>query len=158
MKRLFAFCLSVVLLLSVSFAESLVANEPEELSEHKFISLNDEGLPISALLNLIGCGVTSYSGPNQTGEPVFDEAAHEFLLKYQQINDLSLSGCFDVETICCAIGIEDGDLRLVWLPMHGGQRYHRKESCSKMIEPRQIPLCAAEFLEYTPCGICCRNF
>lgn len=43
---------------------------------------------------------------------------------------------------------------LVWVPVNGGERYHRKPSCSKMIDPYQIPMEEAKSRGYTACGKC----
>lgn len=43
---------------------------------------------------------------------------------------------------------------LVWVPVNGGDKYHRKASCSNMIDPVQIPRSDAKARNYQPCGRC----
>ena len=42
----------------------------------------------------------------------------------------------------------------VWMPIYGGEKYHQKEDCSNMVTPRYVPVQAALFLGFTPCGRC----
>ena len=43
---------------------------------------------------------------------------------------------------------------LVWVPVHGGTKYHSKSSCSNMEDPCQIPLDDAKLRGYTACKRC----
>lgn len=43
---------------------------------------------------------------------------------------------------------------LVWVPVNGGERYHTKSTCSKMIDPIQVTKENAIANGYTPCGKC----
>ncbi len=43
---------------------------------------------------------------------------------------------------------------LVWIPTHGGEKYHSKSSCSKMIDPIQVTKSEAISQGYEPCGRC----
>lgn len=45
---------------------------------------------------------------------------------------------------------------LVWIPTHGGKRYHNNSSCSGMINPRRVDLGEAKALGFTACGRCYR--
>jgi len=66
-------------------------------------------------------------------------------------------GVLDAETLFWLMNIAPksaGDEKIVWVPMHGGRKYHSKETCSGMIEPRQMPVLCAEWLELTPCARC----
>ena len=43
---------------------------------------------------------------------------------------------------------------MVWIPINGGKKYHRKSSCSNMIDPMQVTREQAEANGFTPCGRC----
>lgn len=43
---------------------------------------------------------------------------------------------------------------LVWVPTNGGTKYHRKSSCSKMINPIQVSIETAKANGYTACKRC----
>ena len=43
---------------------------------------------------------------------------------------------------------------LVWVPVHGGTKYHRTPTCSNMIDPIQVSIETATANGYTPCGRC----
>lgn len=47
-----------------------------------------------------------------------------------------------------------GDGTLVWIPTHGGRKYHAKESCSGMIDPVQVTIGEAQRMGFEPCGRC----
>ena len=44
--------------------------------------------------------------------------------------------------------------QLVWIPTHGGIKYHKNNACSNMIDPDQVTLCQAEQKGFTPCKHC----
>jgi len=150
MKRLISCLLPILLIFSFACAE------PEQ--EYKYISLGDSGFPIADLLHLIGCDYVFYNGSDGLGEPVLEESAVECLQIFQDESGLEPTGVFDAETIILATAIADADPNdLVWIPMHGGQKYHRKEDCSNMIEPRQMPKACAAHFGFSPCGKCARK-
>lgn len=43
---------------------------------------------------------------------------------------------------------------MVWIPTHGGTKYHSKATCSGMEDPEQVTLEEAQALGFTPCGRC----
>ena len=47
-----------------------------------------------------------------------------------------------------------GDATLVWIPIHGGSKYHKDKTCRQMIDPVQVTISEAERLGYGPCGVC----
>lgn len=44
--------------------------------------------------------------------------------------------------------------KMVWIPTHGGKKYHRASDCSGMRDPEQVTLEEAENMGYDPCGKC----
>lgn len=51
-------------------------------------------------------------------------------------------------------GVDDSSEQQVWIPSHGGTKYHSKASCSSMIDPVQITLKEAQERGYEACGRC----
>lgn len=89
-------------------------------------------------------------------EAQFHDGALKALLAYQQKNNLKPSGMFDPATLRCILGLTEpdyGDL-LVWIPMHGGIKFHKSPTCCKMYEPRQMPVDCAKALDFSNCGKC----
>lgn len=159
MKKFISILLFVTLIFAAAFAEVIDTDSVyESESTPKYISLGDVGYPIGKLLEMIGCGSIFYTGPDNTGEPVFENTAHEYLMEYQLEHGLSQSGCFDEET-ALYVTADSGLIikELVWIPMHGGYKYHDTEDCSSMSEPREIPKSAAIALEFSYCKHCWRH-
>lgn len=44
----------------------------------------------------------------------------------------------------------------VWIPQHGGTKYHRTKTCSNMKGPRKVTVQKAKSLGFTPCKRCYR--
>lgn len=43
---------------------------------------------------------------------------------------------------------------MVWIPTHGGTKYHSRAGCSNMIDPAQVPISQAIARGFGPCGRC----
>lgn len=43
---------------------------------------------------------------------------------------------------------------MVWIPTKGGKKYHKKESCSGMIDPLYVTISEAKRQGFDPCGRC----
>ena len=43
---------------------------------------------------------------------------------------------------------------IVWVPINGGTKYHKKSTCSNMKSPQQVTLSEAKRLGFKPCGRC----
>ena len=126
----------------------------EDPSDHKYISEGDVGYPIEKLLLRIGYMDIPYTN-SKDPEPYMDEAAQAALIHFQDNSGLMATGIFDPDTICLVTGCSvDNSNDLVWIPMHGGRKYHKYEGCSKMIEPREVPAECAIVLDFGPCGRC----
>lgn len=46
------------------------------------------------------------------------------------------------------------DTHHVWIPVHGGKKYHREEDCSQMIDPRPTTITRAKEIGFTACKRC----
>ena len=146
MKTLFRviFCL----LLAVIVATAAIAEE-----EYSYIRFGDYGFPLQQLFSAIGYSDVKYT---ENEEAIFDEQVLEYLESYQMEAGLSISGVFDCETMRRALNVDgySSELEIVWIPMHGGKKYHGNQDCSSMYEPRQIPLKCAEVLGFDFCKRC----
>lgn len=123
--------------------------------EPSYIRLGDTGYPLERLCSYIGADVEFVKVSDRI-EPVFNEGVLETLLAYQKENDLELTGEFDPDTLRCILNSyepECGTL-LVWLPMHGGVKYHDDPERCNMLESRQMPVDCAIWFDYTSCGRC----
>ena len=49
---------------------------------------------------------------------------------------------------------EETGKNLVWVPVNGGKKYHKKSSCSNMKDPMQVTKETAIENGYGPCGKC----
>ena len=47
-----------------------------------------------------------------------------------------------------------GNQTLVWIPTHGGSKYHSRSSCSQMVDPLQVTVDEAIAQGFTPCKRC----
>lgn len=59
-------------------------------------------------------------------------------------------------TVTVPTASETGE-NLVWVPVNGGTKYHKRSSCSKMKDPIQVTVETATANGYTPCKRCYKN-
>lgn len=64
------------------------------------------------------------------------------------------SGGTDSNTSQVGTDTRSTNSQMVWIPIHGGQKFHSKSSCSGMIDPQQVTRSQAESLGFTPCKKC----
>lgn len=148
MKRFACFLLSCMLLLC-----SICLAEPEDIA---YIAYGDYGRPLKILFEAIDAG--DYF-TNSDSDPVFDDYVWEQLLIFQNENGLTETGVFDSETLYYIFDLEydayaPETKNLVWIPLHGGVKYHSRSNCTNMLEPRQIPVECAVLLEFDACKRC----
>lgn len=95
----------------------------------------------------------------KTNAPLFGDRTLAALLDWQSANGLEPTGEFDPETLIMLLGVSQYDADnniIVWIPMHGGIKYHREAKCSNMNEPRQMPLSCADKMGFSYCRKCYR--
>jgi len=142
------FCV-VCLLNSHSLAVRAKANEPEI----KSIQMGDTGRVVAMLQERLS---VNEKDPVQD-EALFGEETLHALLAYQEWNLLEATGTFDDATLMLLLDVSadaEGVDRIVWVPMHGGKKYHTSHECSNMFEPRQMSLANAAALDFTACKKC----
>ena len=89
--------------------------------------------------------------------PIFGDSTLLAVESFQCDYGLPVTGEFDPETLCALMGVYIDayeDYYLVWIPMHGGTRYHCDDECSNMDGPRLVPWECADLLGFTPCKRC----
>ena len=143
MKRLFC-----GLMICVMLASAALAKKKEEYS---FVRYGDSGSTVGALAVLAGCSAWEIAA-----DAVFDDYILFQLIQFQEAHGLVVSGCFDLDTMALIFDISDDadDIDLVWIPMNGGTKYHKDQSCSKMIDPRQLAKDSAKALGFAACRRC----
>ena len=157
MKKIASLLFAVYFFCSASLAFALTGI-PEEAKEvlnsgTTFIHYGDFGLPIAELQFFLGI---SYVNDDIDTEPHFDSTTFDAVLDYQAENGLVQTGCFDPETLRLLLFVPESayEEEIVWIPMHGGSKLHKSETCSGMDEPRQMPLDCADRLGFNPCKKC----
>ena len=120
---------------------------------YSYIQVGDYGYPIQQLFSAIGYSEAKYT---ESAEAIFDESASEYLRTYQRNEGLEASGSFDFDTISHILHGSNylpGE-EIVWIPMHGGKKYHKNPECSSMYEPNQVPVACADSLGFSFCKRC----
>ena len=142
MKYILSLFLACILLFSWAIAEQ---------SEYRWVCYGDEAKAVGILAAIIG-----YNGGEVAEDVLFDDGIYNCLVAFQEENGLEASGCFDFETLCYIFDIlpDTSDANIVWIPMNGGKKYHDKDTCSNMIEPRQVPKGCVQALELDACKKC----
>lgn len=146
--RIFAALLALCLLFSAALAEGYAAPN--------YISAEDYGEPLRVLQDYLG--VTEIDPVRK--QPCFGEQTLAALEQFQYEYGLEATYEFDAETLYTLLGLPAMDEYsdpLVWIPMHGGERYHINPLCSLMLDPQQMPESCASALEYLPCSKCCNE-
>lgn len=146
-KFLIAALIAALLLCCTALANSVPAYMPD------YISYGDSGDPLNYLQELLG---VDENDPVYR-EPIFGDETYQALAQFQYEYDLAATCEFDAETLYTLLGFDLRDLAndfLVWIPMHGGARYHSIPSCSSMIYPQQMPEACAYYLGFSACGTC----
>lgn len=139
MKRVLIFLFTALLMFSLAFAEEAPA----------YIRYDDTGDPIGWLQTCMGMTETL----NNT--PWFGEKTLRVLESFQEKHGLECSEEFTPETLYAMLNLSPApSAELVWIPMHGGIKYHANFWCSGMIEPRQIPIDCARYFEFDCCERC----
>lgn len=58
------------------------------------------------------------------------------------------------EGLCVFCSVSEADTVMVWIPMHGGEKYHSNEDCSNMKEPSYVSKVYAESNGFDACKRC----
>ena len=144
--RLFALVLALVLLCSAAHAANYIAPN--------YISAEDYGEPLRILQDYLGVTEIDY----YSQEPWFGELTLSALEQFQYDCGLEMTYEFDSATLYTLLGLpmlDEYSDPLVWIPMHGGTRYHLNPDCSMMVDPQQMPESCAYALEFDACLRCC---
>lgn len=149
----------VILLLLLLTPAIYAQGSADDLSA--YLQYGDSAKCISILADaLVSLGYKSAVGALNED---FDEGLESAVIDFQTDYDLSVHGALDPDTIhyiFVSVGFEDllnyessGD-ETVWIPIHGGKKYHSKSTCSNMITPCLVYEVDAPLLDFGPCGKC----
>jgi peptidoglycan hydrolase-like protein with peptidoglycan-binding domain len=84
----------------------------------------------------------------------YDEKTKEAVRAFQVRNDLPADGIAGEDTLSLLFSEKARQQVWVWIPTHGGTKYHGSSGCSKMIDPIRITLEEAHKRGYDACGRC----
>lgn len=142
---LFAVCLANAHCLAAAPADVLE-------SEYTYIQHGDTGRVLAMLQERL-----SIDEKDASEEALFGGETLSALLAYQRDHVLEETGSFDDATLMLLLGVSadaEGIDSVIWVPMHGGKKYHDTYECSGMVEPRQMSIANAKALGFTACKKC----
>lgn len=152
-RIIIAMVLAFLMLVSC-FAASETENAP-------ILRENDEGPAVNAVIQLL-----KEQGwlTEKHAAGVFDGDVTRAVCAFQGTNALEITGMLDDETLTLLIWgflpeelneiLPESRAEFVWLPTHGGQKFHTSQTCSGMIEPRMASARNAIALGVSPCKKC----
>ena len=122
-----------------------------------FVSYGDTGDVVGDLQDIIGVSESYYDEYTRRYIPHFSTRTRTALRAIQKEYGLTVNGRFDDETMYLILDLpyqtaeNDPD---VWIPMHGGTRYHWLPNCSGIYDAREMPMSCAAALGFLPCAKC----
>ena len=122
-------------------------------SEYAHIQEGDAGRVVGMLQELLSVNEKDAV----ENEALFGEQTLSALLAYQRKYALEATGAFDDATLMLLLGVSadaEGVDSIIWVPMHGGKKFHAAPECSGMVEPRQMSTANAAALSFTACKKC----
>ena len=140
----------LLFLLALFFCTPVLAEAPT--TPTPYIQPVDTDAIVGQIQDMLGIVET-----NGDGAPAYGERTTSAIEVLQEENQIDVTGDITPETLLLIMDIPadaDGASDLVWIPMHGGARYHANEDCSNMDAPRLVPRACATALEFTPCKRC----
>ena len=145
-KSMFALLLALMFIFSAACAE---------ITMQDYISLNDSGETLRYLQDLLG--VTEIDRYYQ--EPVFGRQTLAAVEQFQYEMGLNVTGVLDADTLYALLGLpwmDEYSDPLVWVPLHGGTKYHSRYDCSSMIDAQMMPETCAYQMGFDACLRCWR--
>lgn len=76
------------------------------------------------------------------------------IVAFQTDQAMEPAEALDTRTLVRLFALTDELPQTLWVPVHGGQRYHCLEACSSMDEPESVSIKTALELGFTPCKRC----
>ena len=104
------------------------------------------------LLFLSGCATDSVATAPQTTESFVYAETAPTTIATEPTTEASTEATTTAPTD--ATQPETATATMVWIPTNGGTKYHKKESCSNMINPSQVTQDQAINAGFTPCKKC----
>ena len=150
LKRILAILMLICLLLTgTAFAAA----------KRYFISYGDYGDVVGYLQDIIGVNESYFDEYTRRYVPYFSTETRSVLRSIQKQYGLTVNGRFDDATMYLVLNLPYQSVELdpnVWIPMHGGTKYHLNPNCSGIYDAREMPESCAYQLGFDPCARCCR--
>lgn len=154
MARFGALLLALAVLLHGAGAEALYRPESDDTAYGYFpdcICAGDEGLAAKAVIEkLKEKGFLSKYHPAEC----FDDAVETAVMAFQRTWGLEETGRLDNVSLTQLLTGGEVFEADVWVPVHGGKKYHLTAECSNMREPKQVSRTNAREMKYEPCKRC----
>ncbi len=150
LKKLAALVLALILTLGCALPAGAAARR-------YYMSYGDSGEPIGWFQDLLGVyevAVYNYYGDT---EPYFGTETRAAVRTFQRDYGLTVNGKLDANTLYALLDLpyyRTSEDPLVWIPMHGGTRYHSDPYCSNIVDAREMPCTCAEDCGFLPCARC----
>ena len=87
---------------------------------------------------------------------IVDEKTYKKLFSSEAKHYVAPVLTLDAEESTTGVGTRSASGPLVWIPTHGGTKYHLSSSCSGMEGPIQVTISEAQSRGFTPCKKCYR--
>lgn len=155
MKRCLAFLLALLLLtMSVSaLADQEIACQCGSARCECFLQKGDEGVGVKGVT-----GALKAQGFLKRQTSTFDASVEKAVKAFQKKRGLPQTGTLDDMTLTLLLqGCTPDQLPgegAVWVPVEGGKKFHRRETCSGMEHPRLMRRSNAEAMDIDPCKRC----
>jgi len=152
LKRVSLFCILLLFLFGVAQAEIECSCSAKKCE--CFVQRGDEGVAVKAIAALL---IDQGYMPDKRIN-TFSEEMHNAVMAFQSMHGLDETGMLDDETLTLLIwGLDDEsdeEQSVVYVPTHGGEKYHRTITCSSMQNPRKMSLRNADALSIDYCEKC----
>lgn len=153
MKKLKRFCAAMLVAALLLTGMALAA------VKHVYMEYGDYGTPVGWFQEILGVNETYYDNYSGKYVPYFYTETRKAIRSVQRTYGLTANGKLDANTLYALLGLPyltEAEDPLVWVPMHGGARYHVNPTCSGLYDPRQMPATCAEVCGFLPCKKCCK--
>ena len=158
LRRIAALTLALTLLAACALPASAAARR-------YYISYGDYGDPVGWFQDLLGVQEnyeydyysSYYMDYEGDSVPYFGPETRAAVRAFQRECGLTVNGKLDANTLYALLDLPYYSTYqdpLVWIPMHGGTRYHSDPYCSNIEDAREMPCTCAEDCGFLPCAKC----
>ncbi len=152
--------------LALALAMLLVCALPANAAAKRYyISYEDYGDPVGWFQDILGVQEdyeydyysSYYRGYSTQSVPYFGDATRAAVRAFQREYGLTVNGRLDANTLYALLDMpyySEYEDPTVWIPMHGGTKYHSDPECSGIVDAREMPCSVAEECGFTACRKC----